>query len=777
MAQLKLFGYTDKISVKPGDDICFHVTADGTETAEAQLVKLVHGDQHPDGPGFIEREVECAANGTWAVKKQFTQVGSFLTVDDPHGHLQLDESFTLFAFIHPTVPKWGTRQALMGRWDITKNEGYCLGITQDAYLEFWVGDGKDMDYIRAEVPLMGNQWYFVAATFDRQTRRASLHQSGIETRYGNRLGKVAPVDFESHVSESFRFSPSNASDTPFVFAGSWDWHELRGHFYAQAYCGKIDRPGILNRALDAKEITALARGETPTDTDTLCYWDTTAGYSDKGIGDTVIDTGPHQLHAEGVNRPNRGQTGWNWSGKNDCYRLAPEEYGGVDFHADAVLECGWEVTKQLTIPDDLPSGVYAMRLRAGEPSSKGYGLGEEYVVFFVRAKMPRAKIAMLMPTASYLAYANEHLSFDAQIVQSMTGQPPILSEMDIEMYQNAEFGLSTYDSYLDGQGVNLSSYHRPIINMRPKARMSSMGITWQFPADLSIIGWLESREDDYEIITDEDLHREGVACLAPYNVVLTGTHPEYTSERMLDGLEDYVADGGRLIYMGGNGFYWVVGFREEEPWIMEVRKLDAAMCAWRARPGEHYLASTGEKSGLWRHRGRPPQQLAGVGFISEGFEHCQPYRRMPDSYHRRVEWITEGIEGEIIGDFGLAHDGAGGIELDRYDLTLGTPPHALIIASSGGHTDNYVVVTEELLYAYQGLTGTQDHRIRSDIVYFPAPNDGAVFSTGSIAFGQALPVNNFNNNVSKLLNNVVNAFAKEGPLPGGHWVSRERQWR
>lgn len=773
MAEIKLFGYTDRLSVRPGEPIDFHVTADGTDTAEAQLVRLVHGDAHPDGPGFLEREVDCASNGTWPVKKQYTQVGSFLTVEDPEGRLRLDGSFTLFAFVHPTVPKWGTRQALMGRWDITRNEGYCLGITQDGYLEFWVGDGEEMDYVRAEVPLMDNQWYFVAATFDARTGHGTVHQSGVPTRYNSRLGKVAPVDFESHVRETFRFRAKNPPDVPFVMAGSRDHHALRGHFLAQAYCGKIDRPGVYERVLSDAELEDIRTGSAPPESGRVCYWDTTLGYSRRGIGDRVVDRGPWDLHAEGVNRPNRGQTGWNWNGRNDCYHLAPEEYGGVDFHADAVIECGWDVTHTLTVPEDLPSGVYAMRLRAGP----GTGLAEEYVVFFVRAKTPRAKVAMLMPTASYLAYANERLSFDAQIVQSMTGQPPIVSEADVELQKNAEFGLSTYDKYLDGQGVNLSSCHRPILNMRPKARMSSMGITWQFAADLSIVGWLEQRDDDYEILTDEDLHRDGVACLEPYNVVLTGTHPEYTSERMLDGLEDYVEGGGRLVYMGGNGFYWVVGFRDDEPWCMEVRKLDAAMCAWRARPGEHYLQSTGEKGGLWRHRGRAPQKLTGVGFISEGFEHCQPYRRMPDSYHRRVEWITEGIEGEIIGDFGLAHGGAAGIELDRYDLSLGTPPHALIVASSGGHTDNYVLVTEELLYAYQGLTGTQDYRIRADMVYFPAPNDGAVFSTGSIAFGQALPVNGFANNVSKLLENVVGTFAKDAPIPGGRWVSRERQWR
>ena len=57
---------------------------------------------------------------------------------------------------------------------------------------------------------------------------------------------------------------------------------------------------------------------------------------------------------------------------------------------------------------------------------------------------------------------------------------------------------------------------------------------------------------------------------------------------------------------------------------MEVRKLDSGMRAWAAKPGEHYLQTTGEKSGLWRNRGRAPQKLTGVGFIGEGFETASP---------------------------------------------------------------------------------------------------------------------------------------------------------
>jgi N,N-dimethylformamidase len=773
MAQVKLFGYVDRISVQPGDTISFHVNADGTDIAEAQLVRLVHGDQHPTGPGFIEQMVDCAVNGSWVVKKQYTQIGSFLQVRDPDRRLALDASLTIFAFIYPSLPKVGLRQALVSRWDNTKNSGYCLGINQKGQLEFWVGQGSEVDSLAAEVPLHGKVWYFVAASLEAGSGRATIYQEPVMNRYNCLIGPVTPLDFRSHVSEVLRFRQQHLPDTPVLIAGSRDWHETRGHFVSQTYCGKIDRPGIFDRALSRAELDQLRRGASPKADGLVAYWDTTKGYTDRGIGDVVFDVGPYKLHADGYNRPVRAQTGWNWNGHNDCFRLAPGEYGGVEFHYDAMIDCNWEVTKTLTLADTLRSGVYAMRLRAGE----GKGLGEEYIVFFVRAAKPTAPILFLVPVASYLAYANEHLSFDAQIIQPMTGQPPIVTDVDIEMYKNWEFGLSTYDSWADGNGVCFSSYRRPIVNMRPKYRISSMGVPWQFPADLSIIAFLEHRAYEYEVITDEDLHREGLAALKPYKCVITGTHPEYYSEAMLDATEDYVAGGGRYIYMGGNGYYWNVAFRDDEPWIMEVRKLDSGMRAWSARPGEHYLSSSGQKGGLWKNLGRPPQKLVGVGFIAEGFETSRPFRRMPDSYHRTVAWITDGVEGEIIGDFGLAYGGAAGLELDRYDLNLGTPPHARIIASSGGHSDNYLLSIEEILYPYPGLSGTQDYRIRADLVFFPTSNNGAVFSSGSIAWGQALPANNFDNNVARIMSNLIEAFVKDGTLPGSLWISDEKQWR
>ena len=774
MAEIKLFGYTNKLSVKPGENIDFHVSADGTQSADAQLVRIIHGDEHPNGPGYMDEEIESDLNGKWDVKKQFTQLGSYLKVNDPNNLLAIDGDFTVFGYINPSTPNTGAHQWLFCRWDNKTNKGYGIGINKDGYLELVVGNGKEVDYLYSELPLVKKVWYFVGATFNYKTGEATLYQEGVVNRYNSLLGKVVPYDYRSHTKTTFRFKQVNDPQTPFIIAGAIDDHELRGKFVSGTYAGKIDRHGVCNKVLSKEELDKICSGEFPDKNSLVAYWDTTEGHTENGISNDVIDTGPNKLNSTGFNHPVRCMTGWNWSGKNDCFRLSPKEYGGIDFHPDAITDAGWDVAKTFTLPENLKSGVYAFRLRAGN----GKGLGEEYIVFFVRAKKPKAKICFLVPTASYLAYANEKLSFEAQIIQPMTGQPPTITDIDVEQYKNPEFGLSTYDSFADGAGVCFTSYKRPILNMRPKYRTSGMGITWQLPADLSIIGWLEHHyKDAYEIVTDEDLHKEGLDAIKPYNCVISGTHPEYTSEKMLDAMEDFVAEGGRFIYMGGNGFYWVVGFYDDQPWCMEVRKLDAGMRAWAAKPGEYYMQTTGERGGLWRMRGRAPQKFSGVGFIAEGFDTAEPYRKMPDAWHRTVSWITEGVEGEIFGDHGLAYGGAAGIELDRYDLSLGTPPHTKIVASSGGHSDNYVLVTEELLYAYAGLVGSLDYRIRADMTYFTAPNDGAVFCTGSIGYGQALPSNNFSNSASTVLKNVVDAFAKEGKLPGGKWTLEEKQWK
>lgn len=59
------------------------------------------------------------------------------------------------------------------------------------------------------------------------------------------------------------------------------------------------------------------------------------------------------------------------------------------------------------------------------------------------------------------------------------------------------------------------------------------------------------------------------------------------------------------------------------------------------------------------------------------------------------------------------------------------------------------------------MGGTQDFQVRADMTLFKSRAGGAVFSTGSIAWGQALPWNNGNNDVARLTQNVLDRFVRD----------------
>jgi hypothetical protein len=130
--------------------------------------------------------------------------------------------------------------------------------------------------------------------------------------------------------------------------------------------------------------------------------------------------------------------------------------------------------------------------------------------------------------------------------------------------------------------------------------------------------------------------------------------------------------------------------------------------------------------------------VVGLGFTAQGFDLSSYYRRLPASYDPRAAFIFEGVEDEIIGDFGLVGGGAAGLELDRADFALGTPPNLLVLASSENHTDLTLVVTEEVNVMTPDLSGSQNELVRADVAFFDTPAGGAVFSVGSIAWCGAL---------------------------------------
>jgi N,N-dimethylformamidase len=282
------------------------------------------------------------------------------------------------------------------------------------------------------------------------------------------------------------------------------------------------------------------------------------------------------------------------------------------------------------------------------------------------------------------------------------------------------------------------------------------------PYDLCLIDWLDQMGYSADIVTDHDLHREGIDALAGYRLVVTGHHPEYVSERMQDALHEFVEQrGGRLMYLGGNGFYWVATVDPERP-IIEVRRSPQQP---PAHPGEDFLSFSGEPGGLWRDRGRPPQKLLGVGFIAQGGVGGTHFVRHSDSFEDETSWIFEGIHEDKFGDFGLFQGGAAGHEVDSVDPRLGTPGWSYVLASSRGHVRLMLAVKESVAGTLPAMTGDADPQIRADMVYFKTASGGAVFSTGSMTWTGSLSHDNYDNPVSRLTQNVVDRFVADDPLP------------
>jgi N,N-dimethylformamidase len=735
MRPADIHGYSDRLSVAPGEAIEFKVSCDRPGEYEARLVRLIHGDSNPRGPGVKETAVTSSIDGRYRARQQTVVAGSFVEVPDPDAALALQDATVVQLFVLPTTPALPAQPLLArgGGWALTLEHGRPA---------LRVGDRR----IVSDAPLHRGVWYSLAAAYDPATGAAELRHAAVINETNGLLGPAATVPGVGAARGDVGHAP--VTDAPLTMAADG----------AARFNGKLERIALLRGRLDDVAFDALTNGMGPVGLDVIAAWDFATEIGADGVAaDAVTDTGPLGLHGRCVQGPLRGVTGRLWNGREDDFRRAPEQYAAIHFHETDLEDCGWETGLRLEVPADLPSGCYAVHLRLGEC--------EEHLPFFVLP--PRgtatADVVLVMPTATYLAYANAHAHEDSPSAQLVFGHTMQLAEHDLHLYAHPEYGLSLYGLHRDGSGNSLSTALRPIVNLRPRHRHLDQ---WGFPADLQLVDWLTERGIGFDVVTDRELHDEGAHLLRRYRVALSPTHPEYCSERMLDAWSDYVAGGGRAMYLGANGFYWVTGFHPTKPHVIEVRRGEAGSRAWQSAPGELHLATTGERGGLWRSRGRPPQKLFGVGMAALGWDRSSPYRPLPDARDERATFIMDGIDPDaLIGAFGLVGGGAAGHELDRYDLGLGTPPDALLLAASEGHSDNYQGTQEEIFFPVAANGGTENHNVRADIVYFSNDRGGGVFSTGSIAWCGSLSHEGYDNDVSRMTANVLRRFLDPDPLP------------
>lgn len=729
--------YTDSLTYEAGAPLTLFASGP-VGTVNVELVALAGQTVDND----VDAEpIPWVASGEYSIDEQVSCIGSFLvgslTATGGSGELSLG------AHIWMPRPDFDSDQTV-GSIDDGSTE-LRLVVRDSRLVAELAVDGRVTAATTSTRVVDPHRWFFAAASLSADSglsvylwSEESKTLDSVTVAAGGNPPEAATVQF-------------GASKTEAVEAVGGAVRGRGENFFN----GKIQSPFVAATTLTSEIVDELVMLDEVVASPTLAFvgaWDL-AAYAGQPAHSVRSLIG--SLDATLVNLPSSGVTGRLWTGKEMSFVHDPVQWSAVHFHQEDLVDVGWRPLLQAPLPADLPSAVYGLRV------SGANAVDTVPIVVVPGPGQPRRPVTVVLPTFTYLAYANEQL-YEGLDHAAVSDKPLVLDDVDRLRQGRLEFGISMYDHHADSSGVMYSSASRPILNMRYDNRMWLSGSPRHFSAEMLLIEWLTKFDIQFDVITDLELHRCGVESLAGTKVVITGSHPEYHTAETLDAIGGFTADGGRLMYLGANGFYWVTGVVSESPLVVEIRRGHAGIRTWESYPGETVLTSTREQGGLWRYRGRTPNLIGGVGMAAQGWGSSEPYWRTEASRSGQFDWVFDGVDEEPIGDYGRVMGGAAGDELDRADYSLGTPTDAVVLASSRNHTKYYQRVVEEVAMNFPGYGGgDQDPEVHADMVCFTTPGGGKVFSVGSIAWSGSLLENDGRNGVSRITENVLREFMKE----------------
>jgi N,N-dimethylformamidase len=619
------------------------------------------------------------------VAEQTTASGSFAVI--PHALDSCRDGFAFLAWVQPTHLEGTT---VIASW-MSAGGPSVLAIERRQLFLASPGAGKFLESPHASHE---RQWCFVAVLVGEKAGIAW----GVLGRTGGPYQIACPGEE--------RALPTASS--PLLLGGSFDADgEPRG-----AFDGKIASPVLLDRAPDAVCLMDLmnfgAEGVLG-DEGVLARW----AFASGDDLERVVDLSGHERHGSLSNAPGLGVLGPpDVAGRSGEMAPAGPPFEAVHFHSDDLDDCRWPDTHVLEVPPEARSGLYALRVSGARD--------ELQLPFVVRPSRP-APVLLLAPTYTWQAYAN-------------LGRDPA-----------AYPGLSHYALHRDGSPVYVTTRLKPAPTLSPQARVEVDGVdsflgddsgptasaTHLLMADLYVNYFLERAGVDFGVITDEDLHLGGAESLAGCRTLVLSAHPEYWTRAMLDALEAFLARGGSVMYLGGNGLFWVTSVHPSRPHLLEVRRRGGGQTT--AAPfGEDAHVFDPQPGGTWRERGRPPDQYLGVGFAGFGWDEAVAYRRTEVSYEERFSWVFAGVEGPLIGAAGLNMGGAVAFEFDRCDAAL-APEGCTVLATAAPEEGGFFRSFED------GPGRAPDPLVRCDMTIRETPAGGLVFSLGSIAASGCLP--------------------------------------
>ncbi|KAK5043613.1 hypothetical protein LTR84_011373 [Exophiala bonariae] len=732
----EITGYADPWIAKPGDTIAIKVSCTEPEYKH-RTVRVIQGVDLPHSPKKTLTEITSIPTGKVKGRFQLARCGSFAQVQH-WCRSSVISDLEISLYFQPHLVQAGHPQSIISTIDVPRKRGFAIVINSHGRVELWIGTGNEIHLIPTKFTPIYKRWIALRLLLQGRVVYLTLEPVPRVTEKTS-----PPVSLEETMANDFCMN----SDATLLIAASFAESPVKAFPRATNF---------FNGRIDSPLIRTLKDG-------VLVHYDFARNISE----DTILDISGGGHHGVLVNAPTRAVRGHDWDGTQVDWTKAKYGYGAIHFHEDDLDDAFWETDFTITVPLDARSGIYAIEVQStqGRPTS-------DMISFIIRntpttASQTTPKVALVLPTFTYLAYANDKLGDPNRSSSGGTGaaltdiQPTPTVDSD-RNYRRLDLGLSTYDVHNDQSGNIYSSSKRPIMNLKPGFISFGLGRPRHLSGETIMIGYLEQEGYAYDILTDHDLHLEGCSALMPYSAVITGGHPEYPTTEVYDAYENYARRGGNLMYLGGNGFYWVTAWDPARPWRVEVRRGESGVRSYTGDAGEWTLSLNGQLGALWRSQGRSSHALFGVAFCSQGRPPGVPYERTEAGRSKQYQWMFEGIpDGELIGEFGLG-GGASGDEMDSFDLSQGSPLNGVVVATSMGHPDGFGIASECASYPIIATRGTQTREIRSDIVYYETNGGGAVFSVGSINWYPSLAWDEYENTVAKMTGNVINEFLKRG---------------
>ena len=356
------------------------------------------------------------------------------------------------------------------------------------------------------------------------------------------------------------------------------------------------------------------------------------------------------------------------------------------------------------------SGLYYFHAR----TQSGAALGFPWVVASDR---PAAPVAVLASNLTWNAYNSFGGRSNYISADELPPVPTVNARQDLKRY--VEGGQHTWGS----ETYAPLSFDRPepINHIDPRENVTDpiegRSACHVAPVEWRLLGWLEREGFAYDLYAETQLHH-GLLDLRRYRVLILSAHPEYWTRRMYDQVKAWVfANGGRLMYLGGNGLNCEVELREDDTMVCHNTAITSL-----------WPAGMGGAESRFARRYESEANLLGVVFNPAGIMTAAPYR-VVDGDH----WAFAGTglrTGDVFGRQSLHRRCPGGASGHETDKISRCSPANVRLLAKGLNPDNG----------------------GAEMVCFETPTGGAVFSAGSICYPSSLLVDE---GVSRVTANVL----------------------